>query len=614
MNLGSLLRGFNSSTVELHIAFTGAGSGFVTRTPPDLVCSGECKEIYNKGSMVSLIAAPAENSVFEGWSGDVQGTEFACSIAMDSAKKVVANFSRLAQEKRIGNFLDYGDGTVSDTRTGLMWKRFTEGQDWLDGHCEGVTNRFTLDQAKAINPNFAGYNDWRLPTLDELKSIIDKSRGGSAFDPAIFTGFEKVSYLFWTSSTASGERSSQPRPWFVSFYSGASLQDNDPLSMHAVRLVRNQNPKILAADSKLAEIASQRIAPESATEWSGTGFEFLLREVERADEPSAILIKALAKQPEIVSRSIGRLNRTLLHHAAAHHKLKTVQYLCLVCHADINSVDKDGETPLDYALAVKATPVMDYLRALGAKSRKDTNEAKLNVLTLINTGAILKIETVGAGEVVVSPKRDSYELGTRVAIVVTPSTGWRFKGWSGYLNSNTQKCLIVMDTDKQITAHFELLSMPVVLDQRLENVVGAEKNLIFAVEDVAEISPKTAANTFETSEILQRLVVLEAGLSDVLLRLAKLESAPPELIKNTENIALTVTSLSQVLAWLVTQERVPIAGLRERLLPLDQFPGAFIDEINEKALDLVGDLALEEIGDEIIVTKEVCFQVIENLE
>jgi hypothetical protein len=125
---------------------------------------------------------------------------------------------------------------------------------------------------------------------------------------------------------------------------------------------------------------------------------------------------------------------------------------------------------------------------------------------------------------------------------------------------------------------------------------------------------ETAVSTVNPSEVLQRLELLEAGLSDVLHRLEKLETTPLELIKNTENIALTVTSMSQVLAWLASQERVSIAGLRERLLPLDQFPGAFIDELNERALDLTGDVALDESGEEIIIAKEVLSEVIANLE
>lgn len=94
----------------------------------------------------------------------------------------------------------------------------------------------------------------------------------------------------------------------------------------------------------------------------------------------------------------------------------------------------------------------------------------------------------------------------------------------------------------------------------------------------------------------------------------ELPEAADELIKNAENIASTVASLSQVLAWLVTQERVSLAALRSQLLPLDQFPGAFIDELNERALDLTGDIALEESGEEIIIAKEVLFEVIANLE
>jgi hypothetical protein len=115
-------------------------------------------------------------------------------------------------------------------------------------------------------------------------------------------------------------------------------------------------------------------------------------------------------------------------------------------------------------------------------------------------------------------------------------------------------------------------------------------------------------------KILHRLDGLETGLRDVLQRLAKLETAPPELIKSTENIALTVTSLSQVFDWMLTQERVPVADLRERLLPLDQLPSAFVDEINEKALEWFGDIALEEVGDEVLVAQDVFLDVVCNWE
>ena len=58
------------------------------------------------------------------------------------------------------------------------------------------------------------------------------------------------------------------------------------------------------------------------------------------------------------------------------------------------------------------------------------------------------------------------------------------------------------------------------------------------------------------------------------------------------------------------QDQVSIAVLRDNLLPLDMLPGAFIDELNERALDLTGEFALQESGEEILVFREVLATVI----
>ncbi len=65
----------------------------------------------------------------------------------------------------INNFVDNGDGTISDLTTGLMWMKNDYGKKimWKEAlaYCE--------------NLEFAGYDDWRLPNVKELQSIIDYS-------------------------------------------------------------------------------------------------------------------------------------------------------------------------------------------------------------------------------------------------------------------------------------------------------------------------------------------------------------------------------------------------------------------------------------------------------
>ncbi len=78
---------------------------------------------------------------------------------------------------------------VIDKSTGLMW------QDSI----ETKTLRKNRKDAKQYCRRliFAGYDDWYLPRLKELKSIVDEKK----FNPAIRSGFKNIkSSHYWTSS------------------------------------------------------------------------------------------------------------------------------------------------------------------------------------------------------------------------------------------------------------------------------------------------------------------------------------------------------------------------------------------------------------------------------
>jgi hypothetical protein len=60
-------------------------------------------------------------------------------------------------------FVNNGDGTVTDTKTGLMWATTDNGThiNWTDAHsyCQSYSG--------------GGHTDWRMPTLAELKTLYD---------------------------------------------------------------------------------------------------------------------------------------------------------------------------------------------------------------------------------------------------------------------------------------------------------------------------------------------------------------------------------------------------------------------------------------------------------
>ncbi len=69
----------------LTILRTGNGRGKVTTSPAG--------PFFKKGTLVTLLALPAPNSVFEGWSGNCTGFSRTCTVILSTERTVTANFS-----------------------------------------------------------------------------------------------------------------------------------------------------------------------------------------------------------------------------------------------------------------------------------------------------------------------------------------------------------------------------------------------------------------------------------------------------------------------------------------------------------------------------------------
>jgi len=119
-------------------------------------------------------------------------------------------------------YIDNGDGTVTDSTTGLMWEKTTAPTDMTQP--AAVTYCATMATT-------GGHSDWRLPSKIELVSIVDYGRSKPSINP-IFIGPPATSY--WSSTPLAGSTSSA---WYVYFeFGGAS--DNELTAMLNVRCVR----------------------------------------------------------------------------------------------------------------------------------------------------------------------------------------------------------------------------------------------------------------------------------------------------------------------------------------------------------------------------------------
>ncbi len=95
-------------------------------------------------------------------------------------------------------YVDNGNGTVTDTKTGLQWQPGEAGaMKWSSAvaYCEGLS--------------LGGSSDWRLPNARELESLADAARQYPSIDTAFFpeikadpncSATDVVAFFYWTST------------------------------------------------------------------------------------------------------------------------------------------------------------------------------------------------------------------------------------------------------------------------------------------------------------------------------------------------------------------------------------------------------------------------------
>lgn len=89
-------------------------------------------------------------------------------------------------------YVNNGNGTITDTVTGLMWQRIDGGEMTIDNahiYCDSLS--------------LAGYSDWRLPTCHELFSIFNHDKTNPAVDTAVFP--KTLADYWWSSQYQQGD-------------------------------------------------------------------------------------------------------------------------------------------------------------------------------------------------------------------------------------------------------------------------------------------------------------------------------------------------------------------------------------------------------------------------
>ncbi len=122
-------------------------------------------------------------------------------------------------------FITNGD-EVTDSVTGLIWQK--------SGSDNNMTHYKTQAYIDDINcRKFAGYDDWRLPTLEELASLLENKKVDGLFTDPLF---DRKQRWCWSAD----KRASRGRGvWHVCFYFG-SVNWSSLKNYHYVRAVRSR--------------------------------------------------------------------------------------------------------------------------------------------------------------------------------------------------------------------------------------------------------------------------------------------------------------------------------------------------------------------------------------
>lgn len=145
-----------------------------------------------------------------------------------------------------GKVLCAGGQALCDLHSGLMWEIKVEGGGECTTNLHAVDAQCTFDQAigawiQAINAEnsgtgYLGFNDWRVPSIEELVTSVDYSRASPAIDPN-FGPNSNSDYWSSTTRASTARMDNSSSAWDVSYFAGSVFSESKTRAQ-SVRAVR----------------------------------------------------------------------------------------------------------------------------------------------------------------------------------------------------------------------------------------------------------------------------------------------------------------------------------------------------------------------------------------
>jgi hypothetical protein len=172
---------------------------------------------------------------------------FNSAIAANIADIQLCGSQYNEQQSKQARYIDHNNGSVSDKRTGLTWQVCALGQQWQkDNTCELTPGLYHWQEAMLLakENTDSDSDNWRLPTIKELNSIVEYQCNNPAINQAVFPNAGKN--MHWSSTykkdfVKSGSIDYDLAISGIEFGSGTwYLGDAESIEMQvSARLVRN---------------------------------------------------------------------------------------------------------------------------------------------------------------------------------------------------------------------------------------------------------------------------------------------------------------------------------------------------------------------------------------
>jgi hypothetical protein len=384
------------------------------------------------------------------------------------------------------SFVDNADGTVTQSNTGLMWVKCSEGQTGTNCTGDAKTMNWSAALTAANNSNLGGYNDWRLPNLKELQALVDYSSYNPAIDTSYFPNtpsswfwsaspFANLSYCAWVVCFSDGYAGYGDRNDGNHVRLVRGGQSFDPFDLFQLKITKagtgsggvTSNPAGIdcgascSGDFESGSSVVLTAAPDSNSTfggWSGGGCSGSGSCTVKMSEAQTVTATFTAK-PVTYSLSVSKVGSGAVSSDPAG----------INCGSDcVASFDKSK------VVTLTATPASGY--SFGGWSGACSNTSGTCSVSMAAAKAVtatfiaapitykLTVTKTGSGAISSDPAgincgsncSANFDSGSAVILTAEPASGATFSGWSGCtaFATNPLQCQVDMNKAKTVSATF----------------------------------------------------------------------------------------------------------------------------------------------------------------